>query len=468
MAKELPAPEAARFEPLSVLWRVFAAPQTLMVLLGLVALALLLGSLIPQIPPQATSDPQAWLAVQTGFFGQGNRLVRALGLYDVYHAFWFRLLLVLAGLCLSVRMVESVELAWRVGGRKPWTMAVLAGWGDHPPQFLLSSSLSSEEVQARLGGFATRCGYWQAGLSGLPVPGLGVARRRRMLWVQPLGYAGLLLALVGLAIASTWGWQIENWQLAPGESRAVGHDTPYAVRLDAFELQLGEDGRLQGHIGEIAWLEGEKVLDRATVGVGRPVIVRGIAVRQIGYVPVVTVRGWAESEQPLALQTEGEALGGGSEVEVRFSSPQAQPFVLIPDRDLFLSLSFEPLCAQDTPALHVNRIRGGGQEPETLKTLTESGSVSMGELRLDLDLAYAPLLRVDYRPAMGLVVAGMVLVVAVLIASWVAPPRLAWIAVGRNKEGQTAIQVQAPARAGASRWLRQLAAHLREELADDV
>jgi cytochrome c biogenesis protein ResB len=79
-----------------------------MVLMGLLALALALSAVIPQMPPQARDDPQAWLAVQAGPVRQGGALLRSLGLLDLYHSFWFRFLLVLTGLNLFVRAVESV------------------------------------------------------------------------------------------------------------------------------------------------------------------------------------------------------------------------------------------------------------------------------------------------------------------------------------------------------------------------
>jgi len=147
---------ATRFEPLSILWRFFAAPQTLLVLFGLLALILALGTLIPQIPAQASNDPQAWLSVQPGWLGQGNGLVRVLSLFDIFHSFGFRLLLALTALCLFVRTVEGVELAWRAMGRSPWMMSAFGFWGRRPPQIQVSSDLSPDEIEARLDTFLVR------------------------------------------------------------------------------------------------------------------------------------------------------------------------------------------------------------------------------------------------------------------------------------------------------------------------
>src|SRR4030042_4346913 len=130
MTEQIPA-TTSRPEPFSLVWRFFAAPATLLILLALVGAALILSSLIPQIPLDVSTNPQLWLALQPDVLSPSNDLVQALGLYNIYHAFWFRLLLVLTGLALFTWGVESVEVAWRAS-RGCWTSPALALWGSHP------------------------------------------------------------------------------------------------------------------------------------------------------------------------------------------------------------------------------------------------------------------------------------------------------------------------------------------------
>lgn len=466
MAKE--TTRTSRFEPLSALWRVLGAPRVFMVLMGLLALALALGILIPQIPPQARDDPQAWLAVQTGPFRQGGDFARVLGLFDVYHSFWFRFLLVLTGLSLFVRTVESVELAWQATGQKPWTTRAFRFWGKAPPHRGLSSSMSIEEVMAQLDKFLNEQGYWWTRVTDQRVSHRVVGHRRGMFWARALGYVALLLALAGLAIASDWGWQSEPWQPVAGELRAVAYDTPYIVRLDAFHMNLADDQRLQDYHSEVTWLEGNSELGKDVVGVGQPARRQGVALRQVGYLPVVRMRGWDAEGQRLMLETEADVLSVAGEAEFRFSSTDDQPLVLVSGHDLFLALSFEPMCAEGQPALYVDRIEGGGAERQRLGVLYESGSVSVDGLQLEVDLSFAPILRADFHPGVGLVVAGMALVVVALLVSWIAPPGLAWIAVGPGTENPARLQVLELPGAGTGRWLLDLSSRLREVLGDDA
>jgi hypothetical protein len=466
MAKETPG--ASRFEPLSVLWHVFAAPQTLLVLLALIVLVLATGSLIPQIPSQAMSDPRAWLALHTGLFGQGGDLVRTLGLFDVYRSFGFRLLLILTGLCLFVRLAESAEVAWRVIGRKPWTPQALVSWGNRPPQIWLSSTLSPDEVRARLDRFLGERHAWWKEVSGPSGPSLVAGGRRPVLWARVLGYGALLLALAGLAVEGNWGWQGERWQPILGESRALGHGTPYSIRLDAFEMHMGDDPRLQEYPSQVTWLEGDVELERAAVGVGHPTTRGGVAVRQLGYVPLVRMRGWDSEGRSLILETEEDMLSVTGEAEIRFGAPEAQPVVLISDHDLFLTLTFEPRCAEGRPALHLERIDTGGTEREEVGLLYESGTVSLDSLQLEVDLSLVPILRADHHPALGLVVAGIALAVLALVVTWLFPPWLVWVTAGQGEEDRTWVQILALPGPGNYRWLPPMADRLREVLVDDA
>jgi hypothetical protein len=168
------------------------------------------------------------------------------------------------------------------------------------------------------------------------------------------------------------------------------------------------------------------------------------------------------------LETGERVLSVAGLVEIRFSSPQEQPVVLVPDHDLFLALSFEPLCAAGRPALHVDRIHGQGGERQPLGVLYESGSLPVDGLRLDVELSFIPILRADSLPALWVVAASMVLVVIALAASWLLPPRLVWIAVGQGEEERTLVQVLALPGASIYRWLPQLSDQLQRMFRDDA
>jgi hypothetical protein len=466
MAEQRPPAEMAQPEPLSVLWRLFSAPQTLLVLMGLLVLTLTLGAWVPQIPPYASSDPQAWLAAQPGLFGQENWLVRTLGLYDLYQTAWFRLLLVLTGVALFVRAVDAAELAWRVTARQGRAAALPPSWQSSLPVRQLAFSLPVAETGARIEEHLAQQGYRHTAVPASPLATLIISHRGLALWVRPAGYAAVLLALLGLFVAVSWGWQDDPVQLLPGESRPVGHGTALGFRLEGFRLQLDNRGQLAGYESDITWLEGQAELGPEVVGIGRPARQGGLALHQAGFVPAVRIKAQDAAGLPQRLEGSSPEAGSGEEVFIRFSLPEDQPLVFFPRLERFLALTFEPQCDLGRPAVHIDLLDEAGANRERLGSLSSSGTLPFGEGRLNVELAYVPILRLESRPAMGPALAVALLALLALALALVLPPRLAWLTLLPGGEKRSAIWVTALAGAGQREWLAQLAEGLEGALQD--
>ncbi len=462
------AERASRFEPLSALWRILASPRTLVILMGLLGLTLAAGTLIPQMPEEYAGNPQAWLVMQSGIWGQAGGFLHTLGLFDLYGSLWLRGLLVLSALCLFVRTVDSAELAWRVTRREPWTRAGPTIWGPNPPRLRVSSPLALDEAAERLGALLSKRGYWSSTVPDLAAPAIVAARRRLMFWTRPLAYGSLLFVLVCLAIAGAWGWQGEPWQPREEEVHAADHSTPYSVRLDAFDIVPGDGQQPPDYSSQVTWLRGETVLDRHLVGAGRTSERAGITLRQVGYVPIVRMRGRDGDEHPLLLETEGDVLSMTGEAEIRFASPEDEPLVLVSTQALYLVLSFEPGCDDHGPLLRVSRIGEGGDDREALGTLTEGGSVSVDGLQFEIDFTFVPILRLEHYPAARFALIGIALLIVALIANWLAPPRLLWVAISQEKEQRTNVRLLAFPSSSAEVWLSQMAGLFQEVLHDEA
>jgi hypothetical protein len=116
--------------------------------------------------------------------------------------------------------------------------------------------------------------------------------------------------------------------------------------------------------------------------------------------------------------------------------------------------------------LHTALLRSGSVEPESLRSLYEDGSLEFDGLRADVEILYRPLLRLDQRPGTGLILGGMLLTLIGLVATWLAPPGLVWIAAGQDPDGQTRIRALVPSSARASYWWLAVQSWLQERLAD--
>jgi len=157
------------------------------------------------------------------------------------------------------------------------------------------------------------------------------------------------------------------------------------------------------------------------------------------------------------LETEGDVLSMTGEAEIRFASPEDEPLVLVSTQDLYLVLSFEPGCDDHGPLLHVSRIGERSDDRETLGTLAEGGSVSVDGLQFEIDFTFVPILRLEHYPAARFALVGIVLLIVALIANWLAPPRLLWIAISQEKEQRTLVRLLALPSSGADQWLSQMA-----------
>jgi hypothetical protein len=436
--------------------------------MGLIALSLSLSTLIPQIPPEARQDPQGWLSTQTGLLGQSNGVAAALSLFDVLHSFWFRLLLVLAGLVLLVWTVESAEVAWRASGGGRWTREAIASWARNAPSSRVSSFLQPDGVMARLRSLLPQYGYRLAGAGESPDTGLVASRRGFLLWLRPAFYGALLMALVGLLIVETWGWQSQDWQPAAGESRPVGHDSAITVRLEEFGEPPGGGVPPCDYHSRVSFLDVNTVVQEATVMTGEPARFDGIAVRQVGYVPAVRIRGQDDAGRPLLLQEAGEDSGVPGEVEIVFPTPEAQPLLFVASHELYVALSFTTRVEDAEPALRVDLLGSDGTDRRTLRELRESGVVEFDGSQLEVDLTFRPILRMDYRPGSRLVILGMVLAAVTGLVLSILPPRLVWFRIESQTADSTSVRIAAPFGAGCRDRLPRLVQQISGALADDA
>ncbi|MGB6837691.1 MAG: cytochrome c biogenesis protein ResB [Dehalococcoidia bacterium] len=107
-------------DPLLSVWRVLTSVYFALGLIGFLALAGLLGTLLPQIPGSLRGNPaavDAWLEEQRGKFGVLTDVMHDLELFSIFSAPWFiaalGLLAVAVGLCAANRLSR----AWRAVSR---------------------------------------------------------------------------------------------------------------------------------------------------------------------------------------------------------------------------------------------------------------------------------------------------------------------------------------------------------------
>ena len=274
-------------------------------------------------------------------------------------------------------------------------------------------------------------------------------------------------ALLGLVVAGTWGWQNEDWMPAPGEKRPVGHGQPFAIQLESFQPSPQEQS-LQSYESRIIWIGEDGSSRTGTVGFGRPARLDGFAVRQVAYAPFVQLNAIDAEGLPLALQASGAEFSTLGAIEIALLAPEERPLVYLPTLDLFLALRFEPWCEAQVPALYVDQLQSGDSGTTAIGSVQERGTLDGDNFRLEVNLTYRPVLRVDSRPGMTLVVGGLVVAIGALAISWLIEPQLAWLVLEPGKEESSSIRLLVPPALRGNRWLSRLIGQLRTELPHDL
>ena len=101
-------------------WRWLRRMRTALYLLGALGVAVLIGTVVPQRPnvPETVSR---WLAGTEGPGATAAQALQTLGLYDVFGAPWFSVLLILLFVSLTACLIPRVSAFWRTAryGRPP-------------------------------------------------------------------------------------------------------------------------------------------------------------------------------------------------------------------------------------------------------------------------------------------------------------------------------------------------------------
>src|SRR3989304_2479634 len=113
---------ARELDPFRAPWRLFPNVRWAIGIISFLALASLMGVVVPQAPASVRGDAAAegrWLAVQGGRFGVLTDAMTSLGLFAVFHARWFVYALGLLVVSVAVCTASRLPPVWRAGGRPP-------------------------------------------------------------------------------------------------------------------------------------------------------------------------------------------------------------------------------------------------------------------------------------------------------------------------------------------------------------
>ena len=275
------APQSTSNGLLDAVWNLLASIRLTFVLLLSLAATSIVGTLIPQ-----NSDPAAYVAA----FGETlYRFFSILGLFDMYHSWWFQVLIVLLAANIIVCSADRISLQRNIlFVRKPRFQA--ARFQNLPGRVEFQDERPPEALRGLYEAYlsrTTRSVQAEAGDAGFSL--FGETGRWTRFGVYAV-HLSVVLLLIGGLIGSIFGF--DGFATIP-EGETVQQITlrnsgerlrlPFAIRCDDFDVSFYETGAPKEFRSSLTLLENGRPVAQKDIIVNDPLRYRGISIFQSSY-----------------------------------------------------------------------------------------------------------------------------------------------------------------------------------------
>ena len=265
------------------IWQTLGAIKTGVILLILVVIFSAAGTIILQRP---ATDPDE---MQRAYSPQVLHLLDALRLTDVFHAWWFALLLSLVSLSIIAASIQRFPNAWRFYSR-PYKSPDESFRKALPHHKLIpvhdeEAALSVAERVLHKAGFGPERIVRENNFS------IFAERNRISEMAVYIVHASLLLILLGGNIDALFGWRgfltltrgEQSNQVKPQNASAV--TLPFAVRCDGAGQENYADGSPKRWWSDLSVVKDGQVVLRKQIVVNDPLVYGGVRFYQASYGP---------------------------------------------------------------------------------------------------------------------------------------------------------------------------------------
>src|SRR5579863_6040711 len=263
------------------IWQTLGAIKTGVILLILVVILSAAGTVILQRPATDADE------MQRAYSPQVLRLLDGIGLTDVFHAWWFVLLLSLVSLSIIAASVQRFPNAWRFYSR-PYKSSDETFRSALPNHALIpikdeQAALSAAERAFKKAGFKPEHIVRESSFS------LFGERNRFSELAVYIVHASLLLIFLGGIVDALYGWrafvtltrgqQSSQVQTQNGSKRNLG----FAIRCDGAGQENYTDGTPKRWWSDLAIVENGQTAMSKQIVVNDPLVYQGIRFYQASY-----------------------------------------------------------------------------------------------------------------------------------------------------------------------------------------
>ena len=262
-------------------WKFFASVKLTIVFLVLLAIFSVAGTMIPQ--KEGAMEFVQRLNPTT------FNLMDFFGLFDLYHAGWFRFLIAMLVLNLVVCSLERFPSAWKRVKARP-SVERTKPFEELPDTLLISTERGYQEALGNcLNLFKKRFSAFRSEETGYGTFFLAEKGRFSYLGVY-IVHLSVLVILIGALAGSFFGFEgfvkipegetVDSIMVRGGnQSLSPG----FEIRCDRFTVEFYENGSPKEYKSEVTFLSGGKEIEKRDILVNHPATFKGITFYQSTY-----------------------------------------------------------------------------------------------------------------------------------------------------------------------------------------
>ena len=421
------------------IWQTLGATKTGVVLLILVVIFSAAGTLILQRPATDAEE------MQRAYSPQMLRLLDGLGLTDVFHAWWFVLLLSLVSLSIIAASVQRFPHAWRFFSR-PYKSPDESFRNALASHVLIpikdeEAAVSAAEKVFQKAGFGPERIVRQNNFS------LFGERNRFSEMAVYVVHASLLLIFLGGIVDALYGWRAfvtltrgqesSQVQTQNGSKRNLG----FAIRCEGAGQENYADGTPKRWWSNLTILENGQAVARKQIVVNDPLVYRGLRFYQASYGKTGKIDKLVLTATPRDGQAPSEITIGLDETVPLDPDTTIRMSEFIPDYVVRDGQVYTRSNDLENPAAHlVVESRKSGRAINVwlppLPGFEQNASSPYTFEGKDVQMAYFTGLEVSYEPGQWSVWAGVVLMgIGLAMVFYFVHVRL-WVVPVRDARGQ--------------------------------
>ena len=420
------------------LWQTLSSIKTGVILLIVVVILSAAGTVILQRPTSDADD------IQRAYSPGMLRILDFLGLTDVFHSWWFVLLLVLVSLSIIAASIERFPNSWRFFSR-PYKSPdesfrkALRNQAEIAIEDEDASLAASQRVLRKMGFAAERV----AGARQVTV--FGESNRLSEMAVY-LVHASLLLIFLGGIVDALYGWRGYVALTRGQQSNTVelhdksGRVLPFAVRCDQAGQENYQDGTPRKWWSKLAVIENGREVLRKEIVVNDPLVYRGVRFYQSGYGSTGKVDKLLLTANPAGKAGSGRDIALGMDETVALDPDTSVRIAeFIPDYVVRDGRVYTRSTEIDNPAVHLI-VESKGKAVNVwmppIPGFAENEKSPYQFEAKDLEMAYFTGLEVSHEPGQWPVWAGVLLMAVGLGAVFYLAHVRVWAVPVRDSRGR--------------------------------